>query len=333
MASNASIAIQVILGIIIVYSIYVFSLWLIRRDSLAVDKNKLNRSSQFEIKILTGFADSTVLATKSYNTANPRALNYLSLPDSFNRTGGAQYSYSFWLFVDDPDQAKHKTIFHRGDVRPYNVALFFGDKVAKFKPAAPPRVAVQATGDRTGIELPSVPDFTVSYPFIASPCVTFGDRYDELGILFNTIQWPFAAVKINPAKSSDDSTKRRDAMKLIAHKWALFTIVVEDGVAVNDFEDGVIVRFYLNDMLYYTEHVSGTLRTNAGNFHLFPDGGIQGTRIGDLTYFNYAIGQERIKGIYDMGPPRQYSRDIRSNESSGEPLFLSEYNKLDIYNN
>lgn len=325
------IIVQVLIGLLVVYAVYVLSLRLIATDRLAIDKHAVVRSGHFETKILDGYADSTVLATKTYNTVNSHAQNYLSLPDSFNRTGGAQYSYSFWIFVDDPEQAKHKTIFHRGDVRAYNAALFVGgDKVANF---VPPRVSTNAGGDRTGVEFATPPDHVLTYPFISSPCVTFADRYDEIGIFFNTIQWPFASVTINPANDADDNTKRRDAMKLIAHKWALFTIVIEDSVAVNDFEDGIVVRFYLNDMLYYTEHVQGALRTNTGHFHIFPDGGIQGTRIGNLTYFNYAIGQERVKSIYDKGPPKHYSRDIMSGSALGDPLFLSEYNKLDIYNN
>ncbi len=333
MTSTTMNVVQVLIGLLIVYAVYILSLRLIAHDRLAIDKHAIIRNGQFETKILDGYADTTVLASKTYNTTNSHAKNYLSLPDSFNRTGGAQYSYSFWIFVDDPEQAKHKTIFHRGDIRPYNAALFIGDKATQFNVNAPPRVSVRPNGDRTGIKFDTAPDFVLTYPFISAPCVAFADRYDEIGIFFNTIQWPFASVTINPANDVNDNTKRRDAMKLIAHKWALFTIVIEDSVSVSDFEDGVIVRFYLNDMLYYTEHVSGTLRANTGHFYLFPDGGIQGTRIGDLTYFNYAIGQERIKNIYEKGPPRHYSRDIRSVSALGEPLFLSEYNKLDIYNN
>lgn len=329
----ATIVLQVIIGLVIVYAVYRLSLALMQQDRLFIDNRYMNPS--YEVKIINGYVDSTVMANKVFNTVNPSAKNYLYLPNSYNRKGGAQFSYSFWIFIDDVEQAANKTILHRGDTRQYSAAVFFGrngDAAVRAMTSSTSNVKLDNTNRRTGITAPVKPDVVPSYPFIAAPCITLGQRYDQIGVLFNTVQWPFNQVIVNPVSNTIDDTKRRNAMKLIAHKWALFTFVFEDSVAINDFEDGVIVRFYLNDMLYYTERVRGTLKTNSGHFHLFPEGGIPQLRIGDLTYYNYAIGQERVKNTYDAGPPRYYFPEVASKSALGDPLFLSEYNKLDIYN-
>lgn len=334
---------QVIVALMIVAAVYQLSLFLMKQDRLFIDARR--RTPQFETKIIHGYADTSVVANKVFNTVNPAAKNYLHLPVSYNRKGGAQFSYSFWIFIDDVEAAANKTILLRGDNREYTSAVYFGRNaktVGEYlknpengngvKLTPPPSSMPANTLPSRKLQLPLKPDVMPSYPFIATPCITFGQRYDQLGVLFNTIQWPFNQVIINSVAHDNDNTQRRNALKLIAHKWALMTFVFEDNVSINDFEDGTVLRFYLNDILYYTERVPGALRLNNGNLYLFPNGGIPMTRIGDLTYYNYAVGQQRIKTTYEAGPPRYYYPDVSGRAAMGDPLYLSEYNKLDIYN-
>lgn len=336
MQTAVNIALQVFAGLLVVLIVYYLSLRLLRQDALAVSRGQAAPSPRVEVTVLNGYVESTVVAQKSYNTVNPAKDNYVNIPNSFNRRGGAQLSYSLWVFVDDPDKCKHVTLFARGDVRRYTAAFFAGWK-AKAVERAPPTPVVDATGARSATTVKVAPDHVVTAPVVFAPAVGFMDRYDEIGVVFNTVQTPFNIAVISPAATRGfDATRahdveRRDALKLIAHKWALFTVVIEDSTSVNDFDDGVVVRFYLNDVLYHTARMPGTLRGNTGPLHLFPDGGVPGLRIGNLKYFNYAIGQERVKELYDAGPPKFYSPDVQSRADLGEPLFLSEYNKLDLY--
>jgi hypothetical protein len=332
MSKPAIAILQIFVGILVVYAVYMLSLALMQQDKLFVDPRNVQNPKSVT-KIIPGYVDSTVISNRVFNTIMPMSQNYMHMPRSFNRQGGAQYSISFWIFVDDPEEAKNKTILIKGDNRTYSAAVFLAENALIVENEANSgKVETDSKTSRTGMWFPTTPDIVVQYPFIAAPCITFGERYDQLGILFNTVEWPFGSVVINPRRNSDDDTKRRDAMKLIAHKWALFTFVLEDNVAADDFEDGISVRFYLNDMLYFTERVPGSLRINKGNLHLFPEGGIPQTRIADVTYYNYAINQETIKQVYEQGPPNYYYPDIASKSGFGDPLYLSEYNKLDIYN-
>lgn len=329
-AKPAVAVLQIIVGLLVVYAVYLLSLTLMQQDRLVIDHRAV-QSARSETKIIPGYVDSTVISNRTFNTIMPMSQNYVHMPRSFNSKGGAQYSISFWIFIDNPEEAKHKTILTRGDNRKYTAAVFL-DPVVVTNDANTGRTETGTGSTRTGTWFPTPPDIVVNYPFLTCPLITFGERYDQIAIFFNTVQWPFAQVVVNPKRNVEDDTKRKDAMKLIAHKWALFTFVLEDNVAASDFEDGISVRFYLNDILYHTERVPGSLRVNPGNLYLFPDGGIPQTRIADLTYYNYAIGQDRVKQVYEQGPPRFYFPDVASKAGFGDPLYLSEYNKLDIYN-
>ena len=105
---------------------------------------------------------------------------------------------------------------------------------------------------------------------------------------------------------------------------------------INDFEDGVIVRFYVNDFLYDIHRVRSALRLNNGDLHLFPSctksSVLKQARIGNLAHYNYALSNLSVRDIYDAGPPRHLATDLAGASSLGHPLYLSEQNKLDNAN-
>lgn len=324
---------QGVAGLAIVIAVYYLSLFLMHQDRIFID-DRVNADAHAESKIITGYVDSSNYQNRVFNTISPSSKNYVSLPPSFNRKGGAQLSYSFWVFIDNPAETINKTILLRGDNRSYTAAVFTGKKMDQLI-AAPETAGKLVTSasdkSRVGVSFPVEPDEIYSgKPLVAAPRISFGNAYDQLVVHFNSTHTIQNLAVINPSRDADD-TKRRNAMKLIAHKWALFTIVLEDNVAINDFEDGIIMRFYLNDLLYSAQTFSGSLRVNDGNLYIFPDGGIAGLRIADLTYYNYALGREKVKALYDAGPSRFYFSEVSKN-TLGDPLYLSEYNKLDIYN-
>jgi hypothetical protein len=53
--------------------------------------------------------------------------------------------------------------------------------------------------------------------------------------------------------------------------------------------------------------------------------------VGNVTYHNYALSTVDCARIYNDGPPTYAAKNVAGG-GMGEPLFLSEYNKLDIYN-
>ena len=311
------IIIQVLLGLVIIYFVYRMSLWLMKKDELVANERK-HLNTKEHVKVVDGFAYTTLATNRSWNTVNPDARNYKRLRRSYNRRGGAQFSYSFWIYLDDtsPENVAHKDILLRGDRNVYS----FNSK----------------TDLDDGVLKTSVSK-TVEDIVIKCPRIRFGPTHDSLVVELNTLHNPDEKIAINPiaASASEDASLRHNVLKLMQHRWTLFTFTFEDSVAINDFEDGIMVRFYVNDILYNTSTVKSTLRPNNGALFLMPSSGdssIKNGRIGDVGYFNYALSGDMVRENFQRGPPKFPSKDIMGGDSLGDPLYLSEYNKLDMYN-
>lgn len=330
-------AVQIIVGIVVAIFIYFLSLWILGREVLVSQAS--GTTSKQRVLILDGYAESTVVAGTQWSTVNPNSQNYVMLDRSYNRKGGAQFSYSIWVQIRDTSSINGQTLFMRGDPSLYNWTKKVGDTAAT----------------------------SATDVLIKSPRVRFGSSFDEgLVVEFNTIQDPQGGsivIKPNPnpipvagqspaSLTTFDETMRQNIWNLTRDRWAMLTFTFEDGVAINEFENGIIFRFYLNDVLYKTQGVQGALRQNVGDVYLLPainnDPGIQNnpnqkgytvgqgpgaianTTIGNLSYFNYALGLAEVSALFRQGPPKNPA--TFGVGPVGEPLFLSMYNKLDVYN-
>lgn len=308
--AHRSQAMQLLGGIVVVVVLYHMLLLVMRQDKLVLDPQVDVRLPRMT-KIIDGFIEVPTIANKAFDTLDQRAPNYLPLPRSYNRRGGAQFSYQFWLNVKDgtPSAVKDKIILLRGD----NALYTWNDS---------------ANGHHSGVA-------------IACPSISFGDTYDELKIRFNTldqIENTYTTKTQTTQNVADTSARNNALLKLILGKWVLFTVVFEDNVPVSEFEDGTRMRLYVNDLMYDSATYPGkALRQNNGQLFLFPSngagsGGLPGALICDLSYYNYAVEAEAIKKTYDAGQSQKRSNAPGTGENiASQPLYLSEYNKLDIY--
>jgi hypothetical protein len=330
---RALMALQITAGVVVVLVVYAVSLWLLQNDQLVVDPADLRPPKQ-TLRVLDGYAETTALMNKSWSTINPDAFNFAGIKRSFNRKGGAQFSYSLWIRLRDTSapNVAGKTILMRGDPKVYTWR----------------REPTQGTSGSTAAEFRDV--------LIACPRIAFGATFDALDISVNTVAEPLVAFAIRPrvedgidanktgldppaGASPSDPSLRHNALKLIQNRWALLSFVFEDHVAISDFEDGISVRFYINDALYANFRTPNALKQNNGDFILFPSiragkeagGGIRDATVGNVTYHNYALSTEDCTRIFQDGPPTYAAKNIAGG-GMGEPLFLTEYNKLDIYN-
>lgn len=331
-------AVQIVVGIVVAIFIYLLSLWILRKDQLVSQTSSATASKQ-RVLILDGYAETTIVAGTQWSTVNPNAQNYVMLDRSYNRKGGAQFTYSIWVQIRDTSSINGQTLFMRGDPSLYNWT--------------------KTVGSNTPINVNDV--------LIKCPRVRFATSFDQgLVVEFNTLQDPQGgsiAITPNPdpipvasqapaSLTAYDETMRKNLYNLIRDRWALLTFTFEDGVAINEFENGIVFRFYLNDVLYKTQGVQGTLRQNVGDVYLLPaiqndpaivnnpnqkgytagqgPDAIANTTVGNLTYFNYALGLGQVKELFRQGPPK--SPATFGVGPVGEPLMLSEYNKLDVYN-
>jgi hypothetical protein len=314
------ICMQMALALLTVYVVYILSLWIMKRDKLVVD-NKYTLTGNIKTLIIAGVAESSALQNTVIGTINPVSLNYAFMPRSVNLYGGAQFAYQFWMLLSDTSDANigMKDILVRGDVTMYNIWT-----TQKFPTGVDPNIVEDVVlGKYEGI-------------LIKCPRIRFDGKYDRMAVEFNTISDPNPMPFLTnpqPLLLTDNSEKRNNPIKLTSNKWALYTFVFQDNIRVNDFEDGLQISFYINDFMFKTSTTKSTVRQNNGALHLFPNGSINGCKIANLAYYNYAPSQQEITRTYMEGVTTTvYGKDAasKSNVMAG-PGYLSAYTRLDMY--
>ncbi len=342
MDKSTRITLQIVAGLAVILCIYMLSLWIIQGDQLVTDVNSL-RQPKLQVKIMDGYGSGLAVSDRNWSTVNQASANFLSLKRSFNRRGGAQYAYSFWMQLSDtsPANIANRTIVMRGDKNVY----------AWVAQSSPDPLFNTISGTTSFKDV-----------MVKSPRIRFGPTFDSFVVELNTISNPNVQINITPEaehtfdgervtkSQAGDPSMRHNALSLTKGKWAMYTFTFEDQVAISDFENGIMVRFYLNDTLYHTERLPGAMRQNYGDLFLLPTiarattstdvynqvaatipaGPFQGN-IGNLSYFNYSLSIADVGELFRNGPPRYPARDMISGVGS-DPLYLSEYNRLDVYN-
>ena len=315
MKISKNAVIQVVVGIAIVFLVYMLSMWVMQRDQILDQEVAYMRPTKLSVDVIRGYGDMARLSDKQWSTMNQAATNFLPIIKSYNRQGGLQFSYSFWIKVDTMQggaQIAGQTILLRGDRKLYkwrkdtkgNKTLGIIDKSEEFGPDV----------------------------LVKCPHIRFGKAFDEIIVEFNTLNNPHASFKIT-SSPEPGPRERRNALSMIQGRWAMLTFAFEDNVGISNFEDGIMVRVYLNEDLYYTHRQRGAFKRNQGDLFLAPgfDRSINNVRIGDIKYFNYAMPPADVAKIYRYGPPKHQTDELQQRGESN-PLYLSEFNKLDVYN-
>lgn len=306
---------QLGLGVLAVYIVYLVALGLMKEDQLVFKVGEGGRDPRHEVLLVNGYASSSQLEGRKFDTLNPHKPNYAAITRSYNSLGGSQFSYSFWLFVDGTNSSNNmlqdKTIFLRGDRRQYTYE--------KSAPDPYENDSMEVTERKTDV-------------IIKCPLVRFGNSFSDIVVEFNTHDDINHRVSLASQEQANDPTLRHNLLSLMLKKWVLFTLTFEDNVPVNDFENGIVMRFFVNDILYFTHRVSSTLKQNKGELYLFPGGEVPGCKLADLRYYNYALSFKDVKKLFEKGRPTKAAHLDNTDTSIGTPLYLSEYNKLDLYN-
>lgn len=305
---------QVGVATALVVVVYLLSMGLLQRDGVLDHEVARMRPTDLRVDVLRGYGNLSTLADLRWTTVNQSAPHFLPLLKSYNRRGGAQFTYSLWLRVNPRSGGAAlagRSLLLRGDRR-----MFKWRKHTAGDPARDIPAREEAFG-------PGV--------LIKCPHIRFGASFDELVVEYNTLGSPHEAFTL-ASSPEPGPMERRNALSLVQGRWAMLTFVFEDNVGISSFEEGIRVSVYLNDDLYYTHRQAGALRLNQGDLHLAPgfDRGNHDVDIGDVAYYNTALSPDDVAERFREGPPRQPTRAIQQ-AGDAEPLHLSEYNKLDVY--
>lgn len=313
-----SILVQVSLGIIFTFVIYVLSLYVIKADEIVNGQNHYH-SKKNEVKIIDGILNSSEKAGKvtnnTWNTTIPYQSNYLPITPSINTKGGAQFSYSFWLYIGNPSACLNKTLFLKGDKVPY----LYTETIHNY--------------DEDKTVYKSSDEQLINDRAIFCPSFSFGDSELEFQIKFNTFHNINEQLYIQRIKS-ENNTFRNNLQGLFPKTWFNITITFEDNIPINDFENGILVRFYINGHFYQLEKYASTLKQNKGNFYIFPDNEIiPDCKIADLSYFNYALSEEEVKALGNKQISTHKSASSTSKAHvTNTSLITDAKNYMDIYN-
>lgn len=342
--STITIVIQIIVALIVVLILYILTLAVLNIDSIVVN-NSVKVLPKQQTQIILGYAPVNYLAGRSFNPINPLSDNFKKMGKSINTRGGAQFTYQFWIKIEDTSNEalfKDLILLLKGDNRKYQLAKYH---------------IKTSDADKNNYNLINVydPEYLINCPMIK-----FGKSYRELKVYFNTSKGPAtisSAVSTNNANSllpnvhikmspDDDLSSRRNVLSLLPLNWYLFTFVFEDNYSLqNGSENGIRFTYYINDFPYQISSAStdmflrnNMLKQNDGNLFVLPnftDSSGKGTggqfmKMGNLNYFNYALDAKDVKKTFEKGPPTFNA--MEQDTGAKVPNYLSAYNKIDVYN-
>jgi hypothetical protein len=299
MPSILFIIIQVAIAFSIFIALNAIAIKLMKNDDIMDDVAKMVRKP-----IIKGYVETKGFTDKQYNTYNIFASNYRKLPVSVNKFGGLQFTYTVWVKFNNvsSENLANKVLFLRGDPRkyPYSVTEY---------------------GNSTK---------STDY-IIKCPLVRFGDDANTLIVEFNTTKHISETAVIKRIQNADE-TIRHNVFSLVPGKWMMMTFVFEDDKIYDSPENGINFKFYLNEMLYHTQRFKGALKSNQGDLCILPGPAILDGYLSDLTYYNYALNVSDIRRLVAEGNTPVRYNEMDDDPSFNQPLYLSQYNKLEINN-
>lgn len=306
---------QVLLALVILVILYIITLVVLNIDAIVINQSNVVKPKETTV-IIDGYAPVSYLSNRVFNTFNSHADNFKKIGRSVNSMGGSQFTYQFWIKIDDPNDSYFKDliVLLKGDNKKYKIAFYDKDTNKKTEEKGPDT-------------------------YLACPMIKFVDSYRHMRVSFNTINSPLTYVDIN-MNPEDTIIGRRNALSLLPLSWYLLTFIIEDNVSPQSYaENGINFRFWINDFPYQDTTPSSngmlrnnTLKQNDGSLYLFPSSTDQGSflKLGDVKYFNYSLTDDEIRSAYKNGPPTKTAADLKNNVS--EPPYLTEFNKIDVYN-
>lgn len=326
--------IQILAGLVIVYVIFIIASLALASDGASSDGISFLQAIRKHTVILNGVLDSVDSNMRSFATSIAAAgtsRSYMHLPRSINRIGGAQFTYSFWMYLNSQD-------LHSGyEKRPYHAKQLTSSEGAN------------CTSNVTDISK----DYTLFLKGDATPYV-----YKRNGDVSNTVgRWTVCpqvilrddgpdlklVVRLNTLLRVDHevvvhtnhSTKYHEneaLLTLMEGRWTMISVVVLDDIPIDGFERGTLVKVYLNDTLYAQESIKGSIIDNDGDFSFFPDGPLAGkatVKLTSMSHYNYALSDQDIQKRYiaRFETKKGADLDLRTDHAS----FRAQ-NRTDEYN-
>lgn len=279
--------VQALVAIAIVLFVWFVIIPMCFKNSAVVAGDKVKLSVPIiEGKIIMNNSPVTI------DTSDPSQVEYLSLPPSNNLKGGIQYSYSMWMNKAGLTSAvANRMLFMRG--------LKTTSKVVTLNNDIEQSGGIWKIGDNATDTYNAATSLSTE-PLVKQPLVKFGSDENELKIQFNTLKNPSNEIVITG-----------DMMTLLnTNAWYLLTFTFQDGYGIDGFENGVMVKFFINDKEMMTKTIPhDALVLNQDPIYILPNlsttdvdtySTISGA-MADFTYHNYALSQNEMLALVIKG--------------------------------
>ena len=328
--------VQVIISLIILLLMgYIgYNIYLIELQNMFQGENDLRK----EVVILSGTYDYSNSEVK-YNTADKSNITFKDIKPSINQEGGAEYSYNFWINIDQEllkglrdSNKKDVILFLKGEKNIYyNSRSNFNCANANIanNPVVltkNPLVRLSGDGRKIAVEYNNIYN---------SESYQHGSAYKNCSLVSSTSDWNkrnknilgiydiefnkkwfmVSIVMKEVADSNNVLSLNRASCKMYINGVKLLDKKVETKY-VNNIHSATFKNnsspFYINPLI-----TKDTVRDNINPFNRVTTG--DALKIADIKYYNYAINDEMITSLYNKG----FSTDV---------AVTTPVNKLTKYN-
>jgi hypothetical protein len=328
---------QVIAAVVIVVLLLIVAY--IQYDKEKIQALRESGQLKKEIVIFQGIKDFKTSKDEVYDTVDKSSGAYRNMSNSVNQESGIEYSYNFWLYLDqtnlvaitgspdDPDG----TMTFDGGMSPVTTELS-KSPIILFMRGDPNLYSYKSSCNKNKLDI-----------LVKNPIVKLEHGADVLSVEFNTVGTP-DAVK-NCDTSIADSWEAANGFKVgikgihenpyLDKKWFMVTIVIQETVPTLSLAARYQTQcsIYINGALKTSQRVQGRIpdiltstpvnapvRQPTGNFYVnrrIKKGTINSPTyyshdvtaesvlmMANLSYFNYALDGPTINGLFTA----QFSR-------------------------
>lgn len=307
--------IQFIAALVIVTLLMMLGFFFYNRDILVNLQTMRNRRVTTEL--VRGAIDLNS-STIEVETSNENSAMYKPMPNSINQRSGGEFTYNFWLWVDQSQMNGTNDL--GTDVQRLDTGITTDDYVLFFRGVNKKYNYKNVCGENKNDVL------------VKAPLVKLQRNGKYLTVEFNTVQGPDAHIyngrdTCKELSASWSAINRSriilggfDSNSNFDKQWFMVSVVLQDTLPEDPIptRNKVRARVYVNGILELDQYIGGgsledskpaVLLNNNGNLYINPK--VAGQRASDssigenkimmanLTYSNYAMSGSEIKGLFD----------------------------------
>lgn len=349
MAAGAVIGgfVQVVIALLLVIGFFMLAFFIFNKE--AIEAATMKRTVKQKTYIFRGIKDLATTNDEVYDTSDPSHPTFRELPNSVNQLGGAEFTYSFWMYKSERTTTEPKLSFQVNDnIESNDLILLIRGSDRK-----------QQFTDVCAKEVGSPENVMVKCPLIKFQ----GERWEYLVVELNTVNSPTGVRE--QSKNSCGSTAARGWSAANSHKvalagfddgnfinkWFNVTVVVSDTepkdnlpvrnkIRVKIFVNGVLEldRYVDNNLGDVTNDNPSILLQNNGPLYVAPkvksyatsnntisrtsrdnptpNGTDPSLFMANLVYMSYAASPEEIKALFDEGFDRNIAPAVNQSTVS-----------------